>query len=280
MLTSLQPKLNWEVEALPIYSAKQTGDSFERIEIPKYRALFRNDNRNILSVCKDSYTPLKNEFFSDRVAKMTEISGFKFEGYSEFNGGRVVMANLKNDTKKFYVGPHEIKDYMVLGNSHDGTRSFFIGTTTCLLRCTNQFSKINRHQVVMHTKRIENKVDELMMFYELYFTDRDAMYERFNRWGEKVVNEEMRDKMVKFLFNLDGQEKISTYTQRKIEDLQTSMLTETKELGHNVWGLFNGATHYSTHKMKTKEESLGNIIGRKADFNKRAMQFCEKAMQG
>lgn len=156
MVRNLDEKLTWEVESKNIFSGEVVGMD----KIPGYKAISRNDNQVVLSVMKNSYSPMLNAEFLEIVENIRTISGFKLEGFNEFKQGKKVLAFLKNDREDFYIGGHKIEDYFLLGNSFDGSSSFFQGTSTELIRCTNAFSKIQVHSKIRHTKNIKDKISE------------------------------------------------------------------------------------------------------------------------
>jgi hypothetical protein len=53
---------------------------------------------------------------------------------------------------------------------------------------------------------------------------------------------------------------------------------ECLALGDNLFGLFNGVTHYTTHIKKAKETTFGNALGTLARINQDAFQFCESQL--
>ena len=55
-----------------------------------------------------------------------------------------------------------MSNYMVVGNSYDGSTSFFIGTSDEYLRCTNQFSQLLKTMKVRNSKNSKSKRDDLM----------------------------------------------------------------------------------------------------------------------
>jgi len=273
MLRELDNQLTWDVEKK---SLSLLNDS---TPISDYTAIVRNDNNHILSIMKDSYLPMTNREFSTAVEKIQEISGFNLTGYNEFKQGRKVLAFLENNIEDFYIGGHKIKDYLLLGNSFDGSTSFFQGTSTILIRCQNQFSKIQVHSKIRHTKQFNAKLDEYYSYLQFYFNQRKELYGFFNQIGNVRVTEKLQEDLINFVLNIDPKtEELSTRKKNQIENLRLNILSETKDLGDNMWGAFNGITKYTTHDISPKEEVFGNVFGIQADINNRAIEFMEKQL--
>ena len=92
-------KLSFEIKSAPVlYNVDGTV-----LNSGSHKVLYRSDNNSELSVMKNSYTPLLNQHFMETTERMSEISGFPIQGYSEFKGGSVVLSHLKNDQKNNQV---------------------------------------------------------------------------------------------------------------------------------------------------------------------------------
>lgn len=266
--------LTWDVVEQPIYTGANI-DSLKVIEGQK--AIVRTDNELVLATAKDSYHVMNNEAFIKIAETLKEYSGFEIEMYQEYNKGRKVLGYLKNSGETINIGGHKIEDYMLIGNSFDGSTSFFSGTVTELLRCSNQFGKISRHSKIRHTVNSGNKVQEYLDTIKQYFAERNNMYSNFNRFGEKIVSEELFNKALNFILEIDNTKEISSRKENQKIALTTAIINESKDLGNNVWGLFNGVTKYTTHEMNQRENVFGNIFGSAEKINMRAYEFCTNA---
>lgn len=228
-----------------------------------------------ISVMKNSYNPMYNKDFTASVERMQEISGFELLGYSTFSGGQIVMSHLKNNIKDFSIGGNKIEDYLILGSSFDGRYPFFIGTSTVLIRCQNQFSRINQVERVKHTKSAPKRREELMHGLEIYFSERNKMYQNFEKLSNIKVSPEVRQLVVDYIMSVDKTDrlegKISTRKLNQLELLDLCINGEIKDLGENMWALFNGVTKYTTHELKSKENSFGNLFGTANYINQRAL---------
>ena len=265
-MRDLTQELNWDVNVKEV----QTLDG---IAIDSHRAIVRDDSDEVLSVMKKSYNPLRNEEFKNRVSCLAEITGFEKVGFNEFNDGKKVLAFLKNNQEITRIGAHQMDSYMVIGNSFDGSSSFFVGTSTILLRCTNQFSQIAKMMKVRHTKNSELKMDELYTYFDFYLNNRKKMFENFDRFGQVKINDELREKMVHHVLDIKGEAVISELSTRKknqIAALQNNIAIEEKDLGDNLWALFNGITRYTTHDLNRNSQTFGNVFGSAAKFNDKA----------
>lgn len=268
----LKQTIGWEIKGENVFS----GDVVGLEKIKGYKAISRDDNGSILSVMKNSYSPMTNAEFIDVLGNIQRISGFKFVGYNEFGGGKKILGFLENDRDDLLIGGHKMKNYMLLGNSFDGSTSFFTGTSTVLIRCQNQFSQIQKFTKIRHTKQIQGKLEEYYSYLDSFFAQREELKRTFEKAGNIFLTEKLQEEMINFVLDVKEvtDKELSARKQNQIEMLRSSIRGESSDLGWNLWSAFNGVTKYTTHELETKKAStFGNLFGIKADINNRAIQF-------
>lgn len=263
--------LNWEIVEKPIFANNRV--------LKGHKALFRNDTNALLNVTKASYTPTRNERFLEVVQRMADITGFPIKCYDEFEGGRKVLAFLEC-TEPIQVQGHNFQDFMLIGNSHDSSTGFFIGNSSKMIRCSNRFSKMFRQLQVNHTKHHDSKIDQLLRYFETYQKERQQLFNQMERMANVAIDPSLSEALVQRLARMNEEERLGTadLSTRKlniVHDMWKSIDKETLALGDNLFGLFNGITHYTTHVKKAKEATFGNALGSLARMNDEAFAFCE-----
>ena len=279
MNVQLLNAINWEIFADKVYRAHASG--IKKL-ITGYKALVRDDNDSELAIHKNSYKELSNGDFTKRVSGIQEVSGFSLEGYQELRGGNILLAFLKNDVEEFKIDGNKIQDYLVIGNSHDGSSGFFLGTSTHFLRCENEFSRLKRFASIRHTAGADDRLEEFMHYFVQYVNNRQKLYTKFNQFGDVIVSEEVREQMALYVLSLHKQEKLDELNDNqkiKLATLRSCIDGEISDLGDNMWGLFNGITKYTTHHMGARTPVFGNAMGAKADTNNRAFNFAEEVLK-
>lgn len=271
----IQDNLPWEVQEKFIYT--------EDLEvIPKHKMLTRSDNGELLNICKDSYTVLTNSFFMNTVEKMASIVNMDLAGYSEMDSGKKIVSYLEAGNKN--IAGHDYDNYMVLGNSHDYSTGFFMASSSVMLRCKNEFSKLykGRKFSFQHTASIEYRVDDLLRKYESWMNEQQRLEEKLNKWSRISIDKEITQALIRRLVDieLDKEESISTRKKNKINDISLSIERETGDLGDNLLGLFQGITYYTTHVYKQKENVYGNLFGSASKINNDAFSFAESVESG
>lgn len=259
----LTKSLCWDVALKPV--------SVQGHELSNYQAIVRTDNQHVLSVAKKTYHPATNERFIEVVSKIHELTGFEVEGYSVFQQGRKVLAFLKNN-EKMKIGNFESDNYMVVGNSFDCSTGFFTGISNVVIRCTNQFSRMNVSQNIRHNKQINLKLDELVRFYKDYMDHQNQLTKTFERWNDVLITPTTVNSFVDHVLGVP-QEKISTFKMNSKTNLFHSINTEISSMGSTAYGLFNGLTHYTTHAVKSSNKIFGNSLGHAYQLNERGFSF-------
>lgn len=267
-----QPILNWEVIEKPIYGNNRV--------LAGYKGVFRNDNGKLLNVAKNSYTPTSNTKFIEVAQRLNEITGFPIQDYYELEGGKKTLAFLKC-TEPIQVCGYEFKDYLMLGNSFDGSTGFFIGNSSMMVRCKNRFSKKFRQLQVNHTKNHSFKIDALCQAFEMFMDERKKLFTQMEKFNAVRVDNSLKRALVERLAKMSEEEKlgneqaiISTRKSNIIAQITHSIETECRDLGNNALGLFNGITHYTTHIKSSKNATFGNPFGVLNDLNQNAFKFC------
>lgn len=262
----LLPTLDWEIEEQPIYDAEGNA-------ITGWKSVRRNDDHTCLNICKSSYTPTPNQMLVESAEQLAEQTGFKIAGYDTYQQGRKILAFLQNPEENEIAG-HKLKDYLLIGNSHDYSSSFWIGNTSVMIRCSNQFTKRNQQFTVSHTVNSQERIDKLLYSFETYLQQNKMIYEEFERFLNTPIELATIYEAIAEVINIHVQETISTRKKNLYQQATASIHRECFDLGKNVWGLFNGFTHFTTHVKKAKEKTFGNALGSMADINDKAYHYC------
>ncbi len=263
--------LEWDIIEKPIFSNNK--------KILGYKGIYRSDNDKLLNIAKASYTPTRNAKFIEITEKLHEITGFPIQNYYTVDDGKKVLAFLKC-TESIQVCGHEFNDYLMIGNSFDGSTGFFIGNSSVMVRCKNRFSKNFRQMQVNHTKNNSLRVDGLVQYFDMFMNQRKQLFKNMVRFSEVKIDDSIKKALVERLTKMNDEEKlgtdISTRKSNIISKLNYSIDRECADLGNNAFGLFNGITHYTTHIKNSKNNAFGNPFGSLNELNQTAYNFCNE----
>jgi hypothetical protein len=265
---------DWEIEQTPIYNEKGQA-------IAGYKAIWNNKSRQLLNVAKTTYTPTTNAEFWDMVTYISDVSGYKISSFGDIDGGRKVIAGLKKTEQSNMIGL-DFEEYIVLGNAHDYSSAFFVGSSHMMVRCSNMFTEQNKAMKAYHTTSHKSQLKQIkgiLASYEAVRARQRQAYENFERTRIKT---EDKDKLIRHVLGIPAAtpiHEISAIKNGQVLALNDSIRNECKDLGNNVLGLFQGVTHYTTHKMRVKEPVLNNTFGSPANANAKAYEFCQELIK-
>ena len=270
--------LTWEVERSTPYTKSVSG-----LYLPEegYTALKRDDDGSTLYITRKTYTETKNSTFMEYTHKLSEASGFAVEGFAEFDGGKKVLGYLRS-TEDFvhkYLGLKS-ENYLVFGNSHDGSTPLFVGSVNFLLRCSNQYGRIMKGLKVRHTKNHDFRVEEFIRLVASFQAEKEAEAIMLQKMSQIKIDAKILDSLANRLLNIDETKMkegdiLHPVTGRNKANLMDSLIKETSDLGMTLFGAFNGITHYSTHTKKSTD-AYGNILGGNMKFNEQGLLICSE----
>jgi len=269
----IKKKIKWDVEEMKIFN--KNGNP-----IPGYKQLSRSDNGNLLNVCKESYTPMPNEIFEESVEKLSEITGYKIKEYHDLVGGNIILAYLDASIVKW--NGEKVQRFMVVGNSHNGKSAFFIGEHTVMIRCENQFNLIRQGLKVYHTQNYQVNTNSLMTNINEFKKLTKSTDKKMLDFARVKITPQMIDAGIKYLLQLPQNETQKTISTRKRNiwgEMESAINKETKALGRNLFGFFNGVTYYTSNIRKVKDSNYNSYFGSNARLNNHAIEYCETVMQ-
>ena len=270
MTTELTNSISWECQEKEIQIIGQ--DS----KIEGFKALIRSDNNEVLSIHKKSYAKFDNNQIEKITEEIAKLSGGSVQGFTEFQKGKRILGFVKPSDNIQTIGKNPIEDYIVIGNSHDGSTGIFLGTSTTLIRCTNAFSRIVKDNVIRHTKNHESYLYDVVRTYSDYKKEKEILYQSFENMSKIHIDKDIILSLQNRIFNVNNLEEISAKKEDQIKLFNESLEREFTDLGQNLWGFFNAVTHYSTHSIKQKQSTFGNVFGTSAEFNKKSIKIIEE----
>jgi phage/plasmid-like protein (TIGR03299 family) len=237
-------------------------------------SLVRDDNNVPLSVVSSTYHPFQNEQLIELLEKVSKQTGVAIHKSGFFGDGQKVYIQLKTDDLSM---PNDRVEGFVTGiNSFDGSTSLAFGNSSITISCQNTFFAALRElkSKVRHTKNMMIKVDEVAASLDKALVEEQKMFQRIKRMSEVRMTPQVKELVVKALFNLDSsidlsnEDAVSTVTRNKIIKYDIDHRTEVAQKGDNLWGLFSGVTRFTTHTA-TKNDTESKLFGVYAERERR-----------
>ena len=298
--------LDWEVELTPLFvPGKERGFNL----VPGKFATTRSTDGRVLGVVGNRYTPIQNsEAFSflDSVVASGDVR-YETAG-SLFDGRKVWMLARLSEADFEVVSGDVVRQYLLLGNWHDGSGSLLAKLVDMRVVCNNTYAAAlrenGRQARIRHSGDIEAKFQdarEILGFAQLRAEEnRDKMKvlagtqftkARLIEFAEKLYPLPGADANIVLGGDEDTAEPtkaVKTRVERNRSNIMRLFETATGNdmpgVSGTAWAAFNAVTYLSTHEKKVRglngegQESAirarrldSSWFGSSADLNQRAM---------
>ena len=264
--------LNWEITTEPVLTFSG--------QFTNKKAILRQDTGATLGIVGQDYAPVYNQQLMGIVDRLTHGGCFRLFGYDTFREGKLIIAYLEYMTKDHSMLGLPMREYLIIGNSHDGSRPLYAGTGCSLIRCENQFYSTLEIFRRKHTSRLninDFELDEVILRYREKSKELYTSFEGLDqvRVTNKVVHQLIEEVQASMRNDsrLANPRENRTYSN-SIERLRVSIAREMEALGENAFGLFNGVTWYTTHEMRENNTAFYRVDGAANRINQIAYSFC------
>ena len=259
-MNMIDRNLNWDVQEKAIHC--------DNIIVSNKKALVRTDNQKVLAVLSNAYKLFSNNDLKDLCREFERNTHYRLNRFVELGGGKKVLAFLENiDLQSINGTP--VKEFLVIGNSFDGSSALFIGYNSHMIRCENQFTDATR---IVSSKHLKGRIDDDFAIKEIlaqFQRQKIATLRKFEKMEQTKVSDREINRLIKLLLGETNQEQMRPKEQR----LRASIRREMAHFGNNAWGLFNGVTHYTSNVINNGNNTFGNVSGSSQRMNNQAMRF-------
>ncbi len=197
--------LDWEAKLATVKYARMIvdHDGVERplmTDKPDSRVVYRNDTGVALGVVSDRYQPVQPretiEFFRD----LTEKWGFTLETAGALKGGRKIWALAKTDCALQLRGKDDVKGFLLLSTTYDGSGATKARFTPIRVVCNNTFTLADNMGVADVTVAHSTSFDADQVKATLQIGD---AWGAFSRQAEEMSRRIVtRDESVRFFMDV------------------------------------------------------------------------------
>ena len=271
MKKELLKTIKWDLKTEPLTANNRI--------ITEKKAIFRNDNNTLLGIVGKDYCPVTNSKFMEITETLTRSGEFELEGYDELNKGKTILSFLKNKNSNLKINDCLMKEYLIIGNSHDGTHPLYIGTGSSLTRCENQFYATLKVFRKKHDSPINMEDFKAETILSTYRKGKNKVYDTFNGMEKIKVDKQTIEHLIieiHKMLDIDSSIAKKDYWGKSpsMNILRESIHHEMSDLGNNAFGLFNGVTWYTSHEMRNAGSHFGSLKGTSNSINHKAYRFC------
>lgn len=247
--------LDWEVEKVPTYDLHPDGTYHV---VPDRFNNRRSSDLRVLGQVKSDYVPHQNAEAFSFFDTVVDSGDAKYEtAGSLFGGSRVWLTAKVGDTMQVCGEDHDI--YLLITNSHDGSRAFTASTTFIRAVCNNTVTfaeaGAKTRWSLRHRTTLEGKAAEARDALKLTFKNASI----FTTAVEKLMQIQVAKDQFQAIIEAEGflpeqkrqREKNIASLMNIFENEPTVNDTAAKGTG---WGAFNAVTFWLDHAREVRSE--------------------------
>ena len=233
--------------------------AIQQIATP-YFGLYNDKTKEMINTVKKGYTVSQN-------AELVELVLEGMKGFGELsvskagslNGGRKVFIQLGIEGMS-KVGSDNIKRYVTIIDSNDGSTGLSVGIGDLTMSCSNQFYQFNRSGDAKwrHSASLIEKLKTLPSLISNALADSLRMIEVYKAFESTPCSRNLANDLVNHITGIDKTMDLSEKSTKAVNamnELYLAIETEMNQKGDNVWGLHSGVTRWTTHtKMAPNRE--------------------------
>lgn len=254
-------RLDWEVEQRPAVFISENDNPIETGKMVNVRS----DIQKALGVVGPGYRPVQNWEAFAFLDSLVHDGHLEYESAGSLKGGSDVwmLAKFPGD---FYVTDDDpSRDYILLYNTHDGSKTLQIIPTSIRVVCWNTLSyalsKATEAYKTRHTINVMERTDKAMEQLGIMNHSRQKMQEIMRNLAQMDVNSEYVDTFMDKIFPKPNPDPKSVMAESIIkrwvdkrsvvrENFESVDVTDATR--NTRYGLLQAITRYADHSMKTR----------------------------
>ena len=204
-----------------------------------------------LGPVRSRYTVLQNADLLDNILDKLQPNSYDLSQSKcgMFGGGKKIYFFIKLNSN-IAIGQDGFDVYLYALSSHDGSQRLVYGVSTKTHSCQNMFATLmadkDNNYVVKHTAKIEK--NNKMFINDLIDRNLMGIKHLFTIMQQHTPTPTFHNNFLDIVAKTAGKKKIVQSVKDKRNELSKSIALERENKGDTYYGLFNGLTHYLTHK--------------------------------
>jgi len=257
--------LDWAVATKPVF-AQFDG---KVIEAPEHRAVVRDRDDRVLGIVGRKYTPLQNRQAFDWFDPVIQTGQASYHTAGSLRDGQIVWVLAQVDGVIEVGGEDVVEKYLLLTNSHDGSRNVQALYTPIRVVCANTLRvAIDGCQTAFrfrHTTSIAERLVEAQKALGIVNDQFGKLGESYRQLARTQV---AREKIAEYLLKVfppnpqaksDAQKQV---VRARVIDLfgGAGRGADLATARGTAWGLYNAVTEYVDHERGLKDQAGAKVI--------------------
>lgn len=260
-----QAGMDWQIQESPVcYMTEKVRHLSSIQSFPEQKVLFRSDTQQALSVVSKRYQVVQPREVLEFYRDLTEIAGYELETAGVLKGGKKFWALAKTGQSIVLKGNDQVRGYLLLATSCDGTLATTATPTTIRVVCNNTLSiavnGASQAIKVPHNTRFDaQKVKQQL---GIAVSQWDAFMYQMRKLSErKVKSSEARDYFLRVFCdvpsssaNIESAPIRYERTLKKVNCLYEGQGrgAEMDSARNTAWGLLNAVTEFVDHEKRAR----------------------------
>lgn len=272
--------LDFRIEKLPLSIV----DVNHGVIDSDYYGLLNTKSGEVINSVKGTYHVTQNEEIVGNVMKgMEKFGNLSVKKAYSINGGRRVALQLGIEGQSTVNGD-EIKRYVTIVDSNDGTSGLSVGVGDLTMSCKNQFNYFRKAGTIKsrHTSSIQETVNNLEFLIGNALTDSMKLVDLYRKFESTKVSRTIAHSLVNNILGFDktsSKEELKGKSVKKMEEMYNNIDHQMNEKENNLWGLHSGITRYTTHDKSAPKRENGRIeslmVGSSYKMAMKSLEFCK-----
>jgi len=253
--------LDWGVKKQDVFRYHEVAldDTMMYEQLVNYSTIIRSDNNESLGIVGAGYQPVQNaemfQFFDEYIK--TGLVEYNTAG--SLKDGRIVwvLAKMIYGSTRI-VGDDVVDHYLLLSNSHDGTRRVSISMTPIRVVCWNTLNMSDASHAARitfkHTKGVIARTQDTMDILANLSFEFEKTADLYRALAAKNVKSQAS--LNEFLMELFPGDGVRRTNQREnvMELFETGAGADLPGVRDTWWGAYNAVTEYIDHDRGTDAE--------------------------
>lgn len=256
--------LDWDVESCPIYVHNSGG----YLAIPEHgKAIRRKSDGSIFGVVGPNYTPLQNSTAFQFFAPFLDAGECRLDTAGSLHGGKIIWVLAELNRQPMEIRKNDsVRKFLLLSNSHDGTRAVKVALTAIRVVCANTLAASDRDNSaasvrIRHTAGVATTLSEVRKTVNLIDREFETTAVRYRELANMGVS--VADMSRYFRVLLSNNPENPTHAEESaIADCLNRAMSSTRGNGNGTaWDAYNGFTEYLSYatKHRTPDARIGSL---------------------
>ena len=258
-----QAGMDWTIFQTPVrYMTEQAGSLGSIMTFEDQKVLYRSDTKVPLSVVSGRYQIVQPKAVLEFYRDLTEVAGFELETAGVLKGGKKFWALARTGKTATLKGNDEVKGYILLATSCDGTLATTATPTTVRVVCNNTLSvALNGttsaikvpHSTSFDAQLVKRQLGIAVSHWDSFMYSMKMLSER------KVKSHESMNYFLKVLCQTDGHANpadglMNERALKKVQSLYegAGRGAELSAAQGTAWGLLCAVTEFVDHEKRAR----------------------------